>query len=89
MCLEATIETTFTYVYILQSLADPERHYVGMTEDLNTRLEAHNAGQVSHTSRFSPWEIQTAIAFRDRRKAVDFERYLKSHSGRAFSRKHF
>jgi hypothetical protein len=28
------------------------------------------------------------VAFADRQRALDFERYLKSHSGRAFAAKH-
>jgi predicted GIY-YIG superfamily endonuclease len=60
-----------------------------MTEDLAARLARHNSGQVSHTSKFVPWQIQTAIAFRSKDKAVAFEAYLKSHSGRAFASKHF
>ncbi|WP_148894929.1 GIY-YIG nuclease family protein [Geothermobacter ehrlichii] len=83
------MEETFHYVYILTSLACAERHYVGLTKNLEARLAAHNSGQVPHTSKYRPWQIETAIAFRSREKAVAFERYLKSHSGRAFSRKHF
>jgi putative endonuclease len=71
------------------SEADNTRHYTGLTQDLETRLLAHNAGQVSHTAKYRPRRIETAIAFRFREKAVDFERYLKSHSGRAFAAKHF
>ena len=83
------VDPDFWYVYVLQSLAEPLRHYVGMTEDLQARLRCHNAGQVPHTSKFRPWRVETAVAFRSRDKAAAFERYLKSHSGRAFARKHF
>jgi predicted GIY-YIG superfamily endonuclease len=79
----------FCYVYMLQSLSHPERFYVGMTQDLRERLKAHNAGKVPHTSKFLPWQIETAVAFRDKAKAVTFEKYLKSQSGRAFAKKHF
>ena len=79
----------FHYVYILVSAGDPRRHYTGLTEDLSARLGAHNAGQVPHTSAHPPWRVETAIAFRSRTKALSFERYLKSHSGRAFARRHF
>jgi hypothetical protein len=48
------------YVYILQSLASPDRHYVGATADLRARLKKHNAGDVSHTSKYAPWVIKTA-----------------------------
>lgn len=37
----------FYYVYTLRSLADSKRYYVGMTSALETRLQKHNAGQVS------------------------------------------
>jgi predicted GIY-YIG superfamily endonuclease len=79
----------FHYVYILTSHAEPSRHYTGLTDDLEGRLIAHNSGQVPHTSKHRPWKIETAIAFRSRKKAVAFEKYLKSHSGRAFASRHF
>ena len=79
----------FHYVYILKSEVAPERHYIGMTSDLATRLAAHNSGKVSHTSKFKPWTIETAVAFHDQTKAAAFERYLKSGSGREFARRHF
>jgi predicted GIY-YIG superfamily endonuclease len=79
----------FHYVYILQSLSDPSRFYTGITADLPSRLAKHNAGQVPHTSKFRPWQIKNAFAFRDPAKARAFETYLKSASGRAFAKKHF
>ena len=78
----------FHYVYILESVANPNRFYVGLSEDLHDRLRKHNAGEVLHTSKFKPWVIKTAIAFRDRGRAAAFEHYLKSGSGRAFARRH-
>ena len=73
------------FVYILKS-SDELNTYVGLTEDLERRLAAHNAGQVKHTSKYKPWRIQTYIAFNDRERAAAFEKYLKSGSGRAFSK---
>jgi predicted GIY-YIG superfamily endonuclease len=75
------------YVYILQSVTLPERYYVGITRDLRARLEKHNAGEVSHTSKYLPWGIKTYIAFSDEKQAFAFEEYLKSASGRAFAMK--
>jgi len=77
----------FHYVYILVSEINPDRHYVGSTADLNARLAAHNAGKISHTSKHQPWRIETAIAFRDKKKATAFEKYLKSGSGRTFAKR--
>lgn len=75
------------YVYLIESLARPDQHYVGMTSDLDARLLEHNAGKSPHTSKFRPWRIMTYVAFSEREKAVAFEAYLKSGSGHAFARK--
>jgi putative endonuclease len=77
------------YVYILQSLKLPDDYYVGITNDLKSRLEKHNAGQVPHTSKFRPWRYKNAFWFLDNLAANKFEKYLKTGSGRAFAKKHF
>jgi predicted GIY-YIG superfamily endonuclease len=61
--------------------------YSGFTEDLQSHLKKHNAGEVPHTAKFRPWRVKTAIAFTEREQAARFERYLKSSSGRAFAKK--
>jgi predicted GIY-YIG superfamily endonuclease len=81
-------QQSFSYVYILQSEAEPKHYYVGLTNDLHDRLRRHNGGEVYHTSKLRPWTIKTAIAFPDRERAARFEVYLKSASGRAFAKKH-
>lgn len=75
------------YVYILRSLANPDFHYTGRTRDPEVRLADHNSGKRSYSKEHRPWRIKTLIAFTDRSKAVSFERYLKTRSGRAFARK--
>jgi len=79
----------FHYVYRLNSVEHPSRYYVGLTDDLKRRLAKHNRGVVRHTAKFAPWRVDSAHAFRDRTKAAEFERYLKSHAGREFARRHF
>jgi putative endonuclease len=79
----------FFYVYVLQSVSHPAEIYIGFTDDLKLRLVQHNSGKSPHTSKFIPWEIRTATAFKDKKRAMDFERYLKSGSGRAFLHRHF
>ena len=80
-------KSTFYYVYIIQSLNDPNRFYTGFTENIENRLRDHNSGKNTHTAKQKPWRIKTAIAFTDQQKAMDFERYLKTKSGRAFAKK--
>ena len=77
------------FVYVLESLQDPARHYVGLTSDVSTRLALHNDGGAIHTSRHRPWRVLVSIEFADQSGAAAFERYLKSGSGRAFSKRHF
>src|SRR5262249_35583072 len=74
------------YVYLLQSVEFPDETYVGLTDDLRSRFTAHNTGRSPHTAKYKPWRLVTYVAFSDERKAVEFERYLKSASGRAFPR---
>jgi putative endonuclease len=75
------------YVYLIESLSDSAQIYVGQTDDLRKRLKTHNAGGSPHSAKFKPWRLVTYIAFSDKQKAIAFERYLKSHSGRAFAKK--
>jgi predicted GIY-YIG superfamily endonuclease len=76
------------FVYVLRSQAYIGRTYTGRTENPEQRLTEHNEGLCPHTSKFKPWRIETLIAFSDIQKAIAFERYLKSGSGRAFSKRH-
>ncbi|MSU66711.1 MAG: GIY-YIG nuclease family protein [Opitutus sp.] len=77
------------YVYLLESVREPKEIYLGRTDDLRTRLNDHNAGKSLHTAKHRPWNLVCYHAFAAERHAVDFERYLKSGSGRAFRRRHF
>ncbi len=77
------------YVYVLQSIPNPSRHYIGVTADLDGRLEDHNSGKSIHTNKFKPWRLRVSIAFEDPRQADAFERHLKSGSGRVFVKRHF
>jgi predicted GIY-YIG superfamily endonuclease len=76
-------------VYILRSDLNPERHYVGITSDLVNRLDWHNHGPCGHTVHERPWSVVVSMEFPTEREAVRFEKYLKSGSGRAFTKRHF
>jgi putative endonuclease len=76
------------YVYILQSEQDEGHFYTGITDDLRPRLSKHNSGEVAHTAKYRPWRIKSYVAFSDEDRALAFEKYLKSGSGRAFAKTH-
>ena len=75
-------------VYVLKSETDPARYYTGLTSALAARLDAHNSGQSPHTASDKLWIINVIVEFSDERRAVAFERYLKSGSGNAFAKRH-
>lgn len=74
------------YVYILNC---KDGYYTGCTNDLKDRFERHKKGQVDATKDRLPVEIDFYFAIKDKQKAFEFEKYLKSGSGRAFIKKHF
>jgi predicted GIY-YIG superfamily endonuclease len=77
------------FVYILNSIKDPGQYYVGVTSDPQTRLQAHNDGLSRHTAARRPWRFLVVIEFDQEQPALEFERYLKTGSGREFARRHF
>ncbi|HQH28660.1 MAG TPA: GIY-YIG nuclease family protein [Oligoflexia bacterium] len=75
-------------VYLIRSIKNPSRVYVGLCSSMKNRLAEHNAGECKATAEHRPWEVDIAIYFREETKAHAFERYLKTGSGRAFSKRH-
>ncbi len=74
------------YVYILKNTEGEK--YIGVTHDLKTRLAQHNSGK-TRTTKGGFHRIVWYSAFEDKEKAYNFEKYLKSSSGYAFTNKHF
>ena len=77
------------FVYLLRSLDRADRPYVGVTSNVQARLAAHNAGRSPHTAKHRPWQLVVAVEFATETQAIQFEKYLKSGSGRAFAKRHF
>jgi predicted GIY-YIG superfamily endonuclease len=76
------------FVYILRNHEIQPKYYTGVTADVARRLVEHNAGACTHTTKHRPWSIDVVVAFPDERRALAFERYLKSGSGVAFAQRH-
>ena len=76
-------------VYVLISESDPDRHYIGLTSNLEKRLLWHNTGPKGQTRSHRPWRLSVSTEFADEVVAARFERYLKSGSGRTFAKRHF
>ena len=74
------------YVY---SLKCKDGYYIGCTDDLKERFQRHKDGNVPATANRLPIELDFYFAIKNKYKAFEFEKYLKSGSGRAFIKKHF
>ncbi len=79
----------YYYVYLIRSIKYPQTIYVGYTTDVTERLKTHNSGGSIHTKKDKPWEMVVCISFKEIHCAKQFEKYLKSQSGRAFIKKRF
>jgi putative endonuclease len=75
------------YVYILQ--CSNGEYYKGCTNNIEERLHRHSSGWVESTKHLLPVALLTYIVFTNQQKAYEFEKYLKSGSGRAFMQKHY
>lgn len=67
-------------LYILQSLKDLG-YYIGQTEDLDSRIEKHDKGQVKSTKSRRPFVLIKKEVFSTRSEARKRENYLKKLKG--------
>jgi len=74
------------YVYLLKCIDN--KTYIGCTSDLKERIERHKKRNVPATKNRLPTKLVSYFAFSDKYKAFEFEKYLKSGSGRSFLKKH-
>ena len=79
-------KTAMNYVYLLS--CKDKRTYIGCTSDLKDRIKRHESGNVPATKDRLPIKLVSYFAFSNKYKAFEFEKYLKSGSGRAFLNKH-
>jgi len=66
------------YVYVLRSLVG-DKHYIGYTNDINSRLRKHNDGDVRSTRKFRPWMLLGFEVYEKRNEARWREHELKNH----------
>jgi putative endonuclease len=66
------------FVYVLGSIGKGGiKTYVGWTTDVAQRLARHNAGKGAKSTRGRVWVLLHTETFRDKRKAMSREWYLK------------
>ena len=75
-------------MYYAYSLKCKDGYYLGCTNDLKDRINRHQKGKISATADRLPIELDFYLAIKDKYKAFEFEKYLKSGLGRAFVKRH-
>ena len=75
-------------MYYVYSLKCKNGYYIGCTDNLRDRFYRHQKGYVPATSNKLPVELEFYFTINDKYRAFNFEKYLKSGSGRAFISKH-
>jgi len=74
------------FVYILQSLKDGS-YYIGITKNLQKRLEFHNKGLQRSTKRKIPYKLIYFEEYSNKREALKREKQLKRFKcGNAFKK---
>jgi putative endonuclease len=73
-------------VYAIKSLID-SRIYVGLTENLERRLEEHNKGRTRSTKGYRPWKLIYKEEVKTRISARKLEKYYKSGCGKEILKK--
>ncbi len=69
------------YVYILLNIART-RTYTGTTNDIARRFKEHNAGEISSSRPYRPYELIHTESFPSLSEARKREKYFKSTPGR-------
>lgn len=75
-------------MYYVYSLKCKDGYYVGCTDNLKERIDRRTKGYVPATANRLPLKLDFYFAIEDKYKAFEFEKYLKSGSGRAFINRH-
>jgi len=75
-----------TYAHFLRDVAG--KTYTGYSNNLRQRLRNHTYKDVQTTSAYEEPKLIWYCAFISKKKALDFEKYLKVGSGHAFAKKH-
>lgn len=72
------------YCYLIHSQNQPRMTYIGITNDLNRRLQQHNGvlqGGAKATRRFCDWQYIMWIQLKDHRTAAQLEWKWKQQHG--------
>jgi len=71
------------YVYVIKSVKY-NRIYIGMTSDIDKRINEHNSGKTKSTKHYLPWQLIHSEMLSSRKEARIKEKKLKTGCYREF-----
>ena len=73
-------------MYYVYAIVSEKRNYiyVGLTNNLERRIEEHNSGRNKTTKAYKPFKVIYKEKFIERIEAREKEKYLKSGIGKEF-----
>ncbi|MBS1759514.1 MAG: GIY-YIG nuclease family protein [Bacteroidetes bacterium] len=71
------------YAYVIKSI-NHDYYYKGHCENLETRLQQHNAGSTTSIKPYLPFTVIYFEEFHTRDEAIKREKYFKSDAGRKY-----
>ena len=77
------------FVYVLRNADQNPHFYVGLTCDVNARWRTTTLGAAHTQPLAARGSFTWSSSSPNQQRALRFERYLKSGSGRAFAKRHF
>lgn len=69
------------HVYVLYSKSH-DKYYIGQTENLQSRVKAHNSGKAKYTKPYLPWTLVWSVEKSSRKDALSTEKKLKNLKSR-------
>lgn len=74
------------FVYLIR--LSNNQFYVGFSQNIKERFAEHQDGKCQTTSKYRPLKLVWCCMFSSKKKALAFEKYLKSGSGVEFRIRH-
>ena len=68
------------FVYVLQSIKK-KTLYIGSCEDLDRAMAEHGSGMMDETADLVPLKCDLYMAFPNKKRAQEFEKFLKTPAG--------
>ena len=83
MAVNHFIYSAMYSIYVIQSRID-KRIYVGLSANVEKRVEDHNSGRVFSTKGYRPWILVYTEKVGSRKEARERERFFKSGCGKEY-----